>query len=526
MPQPISTDSSSFPEIRKKGCVYVDKTAYFHKLITAADSRFFISHPRRFGKSLMISTLKAIFEGRRELFDGLAIAKTDWQWEKYPVLYFDFSFASAPSFKRFEQNFAPVIHSALTEAGFEYDEKQTPEVNFGKAIDSLAAANSKQGVVILIDEYDDPVAQLLAKEDEAEKVRELLAGFFHQMKDRTEIIRFLMTTGVSKFTKMSVFSALSNLRDISFDTDYATMLGYTEEELDTFFGEHTHAHAERMGLSYDDYRAKLRQWFNGYRFGKSSTQKVYNPVSIGLNLSKLEPYLESCWSSTGKAAMLMNFLKREEVLELDMDNITDVQEIDFDVSNIRALKPIPMLFQTGYLTISDYDPDTQMYSLCVPDFEVRQDLAMLMTTLTVNEDTLWVSNMKGQLFKSNWEEFFEGLKALYASLPYGAKEKKTHEHSYERNLLILLWALGIPSQAEARQSDGQADVVAVHKRGIFIFELKVDESADAALKQVKEKGYDTPYRAMHAPIWHIGLNFDSKTRRLTDAKAERLSATE
>ena len=522
MPQHISTDSSSFPEMRKDQSVYVDKTAYLHKLITNCNAkRFFISRPRRFGKSLMISTLKAIFEGRRELFDGLAIAKTDWQWEKYPVLYFNLGFAAASSAADFRLSFPYAVEAPIKEAGGEYNSQLPPSMNFANAIDSLYASSNGKGVVILIDEYDDPVAQLLAKEDEAEKVREILATFYRQMKDRTEKIRFLMITGVSKFTKMSVFSALSNLRDISFDTDYATMLGYTEEELDTFFGEHTHAHAERMNLSYEDYRAKLRKWFNGYRFGKYSTQKVYNPVSIGLNLSKQEPYLESCWSSTGKASMLMNFLKREEVLDLDMDQITDVQEIDFDVSNIRALKPIPMLFQTGYLTISDYDPDTQMYSLCVPDFEVRQDLAMLMTTLTVNEDTLWVSRMKGQLFKSNWEEFFEGLKALYAALLYGAKEKKTHEHSYERNLLILLWALGIPSQAEARQSDGQADVVAVHKRGVFIFELKVDESADAALKQVKKKGYDAPYRAMNAPVWHIGLNFDSKTRRLTDALAEQ-----
>ena len=258
--QPIATDTCSFTKIRKKGCVYVDKTTYFHKLLTDADSCFFLARPRRFGKSLMISTLKAIFNGQRELFDGLEIAKTDWKWEKYPVLYFNFGFAaSSISADVFSKGFPAMLKTAFKETGLTYDDAEIPSVNFANAIDTLFETSKGKGVVILIDEYDDPVAQLLAKQDEAEKVREILADFYRQMKDRTEKIRFLMITGVSKFTKMSVFSALSNLRDISFATNYATMLGYTEEELDTFFSEHTRTHAERMNLSYDDYRARLRQ---------------------------------------------------------------------------------------------------------------------------------------------------------------------------------------------------------------------------------------------------------------------------
>ena len=520
---PIPTDTHDFPEIRGNGCIYVDKTAFFHKLITRKDARrFFIARPRRFGKSLMISTLRAIFEGRRDLFDGLAISRTDWEWEQYPVLNFDFSLAAPPSAREFMLSFPSEVKRALREAGVEYDNEELPDVNFGTAIDKLAEASNGKGVVILIDEYDDPVATLLDKPDEAEKVRETMASFYKQMKSRTGKVRFLMITGVSKFTKMSVFSALSNIHDLSFDGEFATMLGYTEAELDGYFDRHMHVHAEKIGLSYEDYRSELKYWFNGYRFGKSVTETVYNPVSIGVNLAFQEERFQPCWSQTGKASMLMNYLKREDFLSLDMEKIRGVRERDFDVTDIRALKPVPMLFQTGYLTIEDYNRFTGMFTLCVPDEEVRQDLATLTTSIVARQDTAWVSQLGDKLLNAEWDEFFIGLKSLYASLPYGSKEESVHEFSFERNLVVLLWSQGIRCTTEDRQASGQADVVAVHPCGVFIFELKVNESAEAALKQVRDKQYDAPYRGRGLPIWLIGLNFDRQSRHLLDAKAEKL----
>ena len=214
--QPILTDSSDFPEIREGGCVYVDKTAYFHDLITRRDARrFFLARPRRFGKSLMISTLKAIFQGRKDLFDGLAISKTDWKWEEYPVIHFNLINAAASTVEEFKQLFLLEVKKGVTEAGGTFDAQYSATGGFAVAIDELSAKNDGKGVVILIDEYDAPVARLLDKPDDAEIVRGLLADFYSQMKDRTGRIRFLMITGVSKFTKMSVFSALSNLKDIS-----------------------------------------------------------------------------------------------------------------------------------------------------------------------------------------------------------------------------------------------------------------------------------------------------------------------
>ena len=522
MLQPIAIDTSDFPELRKKGCVYVDKTAYFHRLATNLDaSRYFIARPRRFGKSLMIKTFKALFEGRREFFDGLAISRTDWKWEKYPVLYFNMGFAASSSFDEFRQNFQLAVRRAINNAGWNYDDKETPAGNFGVAIEELSKANHDNGVVILIDEYDDPVAQLLHKPDDAETVRECMASFYRQMKDRTECIRFLMITGVSKFTKMSVFSALTNLVDLSFKDDYAPMLGYTEAELDEFFGGHLRAHARKMGLSDEKYRAELKRWFNGYRFGRNNKETVYNPVSIGVNLSSQESDFLPCWSATGKSSMLMNFLKREEFLGVDMDKVQNVRERDFDVTDIRALRTVPMLFQTGYLTISDYNPLKQTYTLHVPDVEVRQDLATLTASVIANRDSNWVSELSDKLLDEDWNGFFSGLKSLYAAMPYGPKEGSVQEYSFERVLLTLLWSQAIKCRTEDRQANGQADIVAEHPCGVFIFELKVDESAEAALEQVKDKGYDAPYRAGSLPIWRVGLNFDRQTRQLIDAKAEK-----
>ncbi|MBR4902043.1 MAG: AAA family ATPase [Victivallales bacterium] len=521
--QPILTDSSDFPEIREGGCVYVDKTAYFHDLITRQDARrFFLSRPRRFGKSLMISTLKAIFLGRKELFDGLAISKTNWTWEKYPVIHFNFINAATSDIDEFKPLLLVEARKGITEAGGSYDLQYPPAANFGQAIDELSAKNDGKGIVILIDEYDAPVARLLDKPDDAEKVRGILADFYSQMKDRTGKIRFLMVTGVSKFTKMSVFSALSNPTDLSMKDAYATMLGYTETELEQYFGNHMRAHAKMMKKPYDEYREELKFWFNGYRLGKGVVETVYNPVSIGVNLASPEVTFQSCWSSTGKASMLMNYLKRKDFLSIDMDGVKKVRERDFDVTDLRNLKTVPMLYQAGYLTIDNYDSNTGMFTLRVPDEEVRQDLATLMTAVAAEQDTTWVSEIGAYLLDGEWVEFFTGLKSLYASLPYGAKEKSVHEFSFERNLLILLWSQGMRCTAEDRQSNGQADIVAVHPCGVFIFELKVDESAEEALEQVKKKGYDEPYRSRNLPIWLIGLNFSRKTRRLKDAKVEKL----
>ena len=471
----------------------------------------------------MISTLKALFQGRRDLFEGLAITKTDWAWETYPVLHFNFGTVSTQSLEAFDQTFPSVVEDALKAAGFHYDKAEATSTNFKRALENLSAKNDGKGVVILIDEYDDPVAKSLADIPKAEAIRDRLADFYVQMKDRTGDIRFLMITGVSKFTKLSIFSTLSNLVDISFDDEVSTMLGYTEEELDIYFSEHMAAHAEKMGLSQADYRAELKRMYNGYRFGRFNAETVYNPVSIGWTMAKREPVFNANWASTGRASALMNYLKREGMLALDYENLRGVSDAEFDVSDLAHLKPIGMLFQTGYLTLKDFNPVLQSYTLGVPDEEVRRDFASLMAGIAAGRDASWSKSLGLKLLLSDFPAFFDGLRALYAALPYGSGEGRVPEFSYQRCLCFLLAAHGIRYRAEEAQPDGRVDIVAEHPCGVYLFELKVDDTAASALEQVKSKGYDAPYRASNRPIYAIGLAFDSKTRQFVDGAAEQLS---
>ena len=521
--RPIATTTSDFADLRRKGCIYVDKTAYFHRLVTdVGTSMFFLARPRRFGKSLMITALKAIFQGRRELFDGLAIAQTDWAWEKWPVLHFDFGDADTTSEDSFVASFAAIVRRRLEESGVSYDGTLPPGINFGAAIESLSAAHGGRGVVVLIDEYDAPVSHVLDKPELAEAIRSRLSSFYTAMKSRTGDIRFLMMTGVSKFTKMSVFSALNNIVDVSMREEFATMLGYTEQELDVNFDGHLLTHAVKMGLAYDVYRAELRRWYNGFRFSPDNPTTVYNPISVALALSAKAPAFRATWSSTGRPSMLMNCLKRGDMLAIDPDGTKKVMESEFDVTDLKNLRPIGMLFQTGYLTIRDYSFDTEMYTLAVPDEEVRRDLCLLMTGLAANEDVAWAGRLGGDLLDADWGNFFAGLKSLYAAMPYGSTEGRVHESSYARCLAFLLASRGFRFRVEDVQSNGRADVVAEHVVGVYIFELKVDEPVDRAFGQIRRKGYDEPYRASGKPVWLIGLSFDSETRRLADAAAERL----
>ena len=517
--KPIATSTSDFATLIRKGGIYVDKTAYFHRLVSnEMNNLLFLARPRRFGKSLMITALKEIFMGRRELFEGLAISKTDWKWEKWPVIHFEFADVDTTSIESFEREFAVHVKGRLANTDYVYDDSMSPAANFGAAIDSLSKANGGNGVVVLIDEYDAPVSHALDDLAKAEAIRSRMGAFFSMMKTRTGAIRFLMMTGVSKFTKMSVFSCLNNIVDISMDEEYATMLGYTEEELEANFEEHLREHAEIMGKSYEDYRAEMKRWYNGFRFSHINPATVYNPISVALTLDAKEPDFRATWSSTGRPSSLMNCLKRWDMLAIDPERTKQVSERAFDVTNLADLKPIGMLFQTGYLTIKDFSAG--LYTLGVPDDEVRQDLNLLMTSVAAEKDVSWAADLGVRLRCCEWSDFFLGLKSLYAAMAYGSTESSVHENSYARCLSFLLAGSGFRFTMEDVQANGRADIVASHVNGVFIFELKIGESVDRAFKQIREKNYAAPYLASGLPIHLIGLSFDPETRQLVDAAAE------
>ena len=540
----IPEDTGSFLNVRSGDMLYVDKTAYLYRLVSSSRKCFFIARPRRFGKSIMITTLKEIFNGRKDLFEDLAIAKTDYEWKKHPVLHFNFGFCAEKSgYEDFDRAFVAHVRSVLKEFDYGYDETLSPGVNFGQAIDELAAkamkaaeeeAKAAGGVartirpvlpVILVDEYDDPVAKVLDRIDDAEKVRNRMASFFGQLKDRTEKFRFLMITGVSKFTKMSIFSTLSNLIDLSFDDDYASMLGYTEAELEEYFDDRMHIQAEKMGLCYDEYRAELRRIYNGYRFWLEEGENVYNPVSINLNLAECKSSFRFYWTQTGRASSLMNLIKRGDMLAIDPECIKAVTEHAFDVSDLRDLKPIGMLYQTGYLTIKNYIPARVgggIYGLCVPDEEVRADLSLIFAALHADKDVEWAAQTGADLLMGDFESFFTALKSLYAGVAYGSTETAVHEASFARNLQFLLAGQGFRMTPERTTADGRIDLVADHPCGTYIFELKVDRPAAIAMSQAEAKAYAEPYLAPGKPVWLVGLSFERTTRKFLEGAAVRM----
>ena len=524
--RPIATDTHDFPKLREKGCIYVDKTMYMHRLVTDVGTNlFFVSRPRRFGKSLTVSALKALFQGRRELFKGLAIEKTDWSWETHPIIHFEMNDLDTTSLERFDKSLAYHVRSRLEDAGYAYDDSIPMPDNFGNAIRSLSAADGGKGVVILIDEYDAPVGHCLDDIAKAEAVRDRLSAVYSQMKNRTGDIRLLFMTGVSKFTKLSVFSALNNIRDVSQQDEYATMFGYTEEELTANFEEHLRAHAEKMGKPYEEYRAEMKWWYNGFRFARNDATTVYNPISVAYTLSVKEPGFSATWASTGRPSMLMNYLKREDMLRIDPERVRGVSEAEFDVAELRYLRPIAMLYQSGYLTIRDYQFATGLYTLGVPDEEVRRDLCTMMTGVAADKDMQWAASLGAKMLSDQWDEFFEGLHSLYAAMAYGSTERRVHENSYGRCLSFLLASCGFRFTMEAVGADGRADIVADHPAEVCIFELKVGEPVDKAFRQIREKNYAEPYVASGKPIWLIGLSFDPETRHLVDCAAEPYGAT-
>ncbi len=514
----ITTSTYSFENVIRGGYTYVDKTAILHQLASKESGQFFMSRPRRFGKSLMISTLKNLFQGRRDLFKGLAVDSLDWGWEAYPIIHFDMSAIKSRTMADFKMRLNHHVNTALAEAGFVANPNLLADINFSDAIKALSVKAGKK-VVILIDEYDAPVGHVLDDVKLASDIRDALSEVYGQIKTNEGSVRFLMMTGVSKFTQLSVLSALNNLDDVTFWSEYAALFGYTEEELETYFAEHMHKHADVMGRSYEDYRADLKFWCNGYRFATDNPVRVYNPVAIGKTLSQRLPYFGKCWEATDRASSLMNHLKKNELAELNYECLAGVKESVFDVCGLEDISTIGLLYQSGYLTIEDYDPDRRNYTLGVPNQEIREDLTNLIvySQKGEREGTSIVNDISNGLFDEKFDLVEEALKAYYVGLTYGSREKVA-EPAYQRILHTLLAAGGFDVTSEEQQAVGRADLVAKHKLGIFVFELKLDESADAALAQIEEKHYCDPYLNATAPVFAVGINFNSQTRNVDGFK--------
>ncbi|MGN0856134.1 MAG: AAA family ATPase [Candidatus Spyradenecus sp.] len=521
----INVQISEFPQIRESGSIYVDKTGYFSRLVKPRPSGsrvFFLARPRRFGKSLMISTLKAIFQGKRELFEGLAISKTDYDWQPYPVLHFDLSMATGETFESFMGGFRTAVRAALLCAGIKVEE-DAPRERFAAAL--LQLQEQGKQAVVLIDEYDAPICHALNKPDLCERIRGELANFYSVLKANQAVIRFAMITGISKFASMAVFSGLNNIVDLTYDPAYATMLGYTQEELEANFAEHLDRRAREMQLSKADFMAGLAKWFNGYRFARQAPASVYNPVAIARTLTSSEEFFQAQWSTTGRPSTLTTFLRRNELLEMDFEQPLMASPAELEApSQLAALSPIVVLYQTGYLTIKGYDATYDSYILGVPDEEIRRDLNAFLCELAIPDDAQR-SRLNAHLRYAHRDAFLRAdLPDFYAKCHYGATEERIQEYNYQRLLQAFFLARGFEPIAEAGQSSGKrADLVVKLPDFIYLFEFKTDgTTAQEALQQIKDKGYATPYLHDGRPLVIVGLSFHKGKRELQSIAYEDL----
>ncbi|MDE5849723.1 MAG: ATP-binding protein [Muribaculaceae bacterium] len=499
-----------FKSLIEMGCLYVDKTQYIEKIISSGHKYYFLARPRRFGKSLFLSSLQYFFKGRRELFKGLYIDSTDWDWKPYPVLRLDLNT---------EKYEVPGLLDSLLDNTFkkwekEYGIQETAETLSTRFQNIIATAHEKTGrqVVILVDEYDKPLVGNLNVDETFEHYQAKLASVYSNFKSSAEHIRLVFLTGVSRFSKLSIFSDLNNIRDITFVNEFSDICGITEKELLDNFKEGIRAFAEENEISYEETYGLLKKNYDGYRFAKTGSD-IYNPWSV-LNAMQ-DRSISNYWGRSGKATIIAEALKN---VDADLEGILTsiVSMYTLEGLDLKSANPVALLYQTGYITIKDYDFETDYVTLGVPNLEVRQSLFddLLPYYVKTRRGTadLVVQNIIMDLRTGKPEKFVKDLDIFLAGIPY--EMKMDDENNLHNALFILLTLLGVAVETEVHTSDGRIDLVVKTPKFIYIIELKFDKSAEEAMTQIEQKQYSLPYANDPRRLFKLGLNFSSTTRHL------------
>jgi len=509
----LSTGQQEFAEIRKTQRLYVDKTNFIYELLGHDSRFFFLARPRRFGKSLLISTFKELFLGNKELFQGLYIYDKI-EWKPYPVIHFDFSNLGFRT-KGLEQ----AIDNRLQEIADEYDIRLQDtgiDNKFSELMEKLHEKTQEQ-VVILIDEYDKPITDVLESEknEKAHLHRDILRTFYGVVKGSSAHIRFFFLTGIARFSKVSLFSDLNNLTDLTFYDDFHNLLGYTQQELETYFSGHLEYITQKQDISKQELLEQIRSWYNGYSW--NGKNRVYNPYSI-LRFLENKRFM-NFWFDSGTPKFLIQLLKKEFVYDVSQ---TIAEHADTDNFDIDQLGIVSLLFQTGYLTIEKTD-DLGSYVLDYPNREVKESMLQYIL-MGYAEHTQSVSLPKHfirAVRDNNFELLEKTINQLFASVPYQLFDQ--HQEKYFHAILFLAFRLcGFYVQSEVSVSTGRIDAIMIYQNRVYIFEFKLNESADNALKQIHEKQYYKSYIGNYHEIYLLGISFSSKTKSVSEIKTEKL----
>ena len=514
----------SFEKIIENNNLYVDKTEYIYRLVHT-NVPYFLSRPRRFGKSLLLSTMKAYWEGKKELFDGLRIAELEKNnpdaWKPYPVFYLDFN--------RDNYNGREVLEGILEDHLGDWESqygvvptiKQTLAVRFKRVIGAASEKTGKR-CVILVDEYDKPLLETMENKELVEHNKAVFKGFFSTLKSEDAHIQFIFITGVTKFSKVSIFSDLNQLEDLSFDNDYSGICGMTEEEIHENFEPEIERMAKERSLTQVVCMEKLRKMYDGYHFSADGVG-VYNPYSLLTALKKRR--FGSFWYETGTPTFLVHRLKE---LDFDIRQLSDrtLESTEMLLSDYRIENPdpVPLLYQTGYLTIVD-SSDQDVYTLGLPNDEVRYAFLQSLMPEYINEygsgSGKDVFTLKRHVANGNLEGIKNIFTALFASITYTTSDTP-FEHYFQTVIYITLTLLGQYAHCEQHTNTGRIDCTVETKDYVYIFEFKRDDSAENALKQINDMHYADPYIADSRKLYKIGVNFDSKTRQMSEWKVDEL----
>ena len=498
-----------FSELRTNGWVYVDKTAVIYRLLSSG-KYYFLSRPRRFGKSLLISTLEAYFKGQKDLFQGLAMEQLETEWVEHPVLHLDLN---AKPFTKL-QDLYDLLNDQITVYEHQYGSVAVDGSPEGRLRQLIRAAKEKTGrnVVVLVDEYDKPLLQAIGNEQLQDEFRSVLKAFYGVLKSADADIRFALLTGVSKFSKVSVFSDLNNIEDISMSPHYYDICGISESELHDTFDNEVGELASANGQTKDEAYETLRQRYDGYHFSPD-TPGMYNPFSVLWTLS--EQQYGSYWFSTGTPTYLVQLMKEFDLNPKELSGY-EASASELDSVQIKVDNPIAVLYQSGYLTIKGYDKRFKTYTLDYPNDEVKEGFVNFLLPYYTYSRQVNNASIIGQFVQSlergNAQRFMELLQAFMAGIPYElVRDLEVH---YQNVIYIITKLMGLYVQAEYRTSRGRIDLLVGTDKYVYIIELKHDGTAEEALAQINSKDYALPFATDGREVVKIGANITSETRNL------------
>ena len=495
----------TFSEIREEDFLYVDKTEYIYRMTHTSGKYFFLARPRRFGKSLLVSTMQSYFEGKKELFKGLAVDKLEKEWTEYPVLHFDMSGGKHMEPEQLELYLGYILKDQEKKWGI-----SEPRIGANnRLIDLINTAYEKSGkqVVVLIDEYDAPMLDVAHEKEQLDVLRNIMRNFYSPLKYSEAKLRFVFLTGITKFSQLSIFSELNNITNVSMHQEYAGICGITKEELLDKFDEDIDVLAGRLGLTHEQALSKLKENYDGYHFTWPSSD-VFNPYSL-LNCLA-EGQMNSYWFGSGTPTYLLNMMRKYDFTPIDLGEQMDASKDDFDAATETMTTIMPLLYQSGYITIKNYDQETELYTLALPNKEVRIGLyrSMLPHYLAAKSAmcNTTVAKMSALINKGNMDGALQLLKTFWETVPYC--DNTDYEGHYQQTMYIIFALLtNFRILVEQHTSRGRTDITMETKDTIYVIELKFNKSAQEALDQINNKHYADAFALRGKTVEKIGMNF-------------------